>query len=87
MLHYLVEGVEFANLVPAFVRHLYVLTAHQHYITDVEKVNPIKSIGPPRAKLSGQLGRLRYAELISLRLSVHVVITFEALDFFDGLEA
>ena len=87
LLHYLIEGVEFAYFVPALVRHLDVLTAHQHHITDVEKVNPIKSIGPPRTKLSRQLGRLRYAELVSLRLSIHVVIAFEALDFLDGLEA
>jgi hypothetical protein len=87
VLHYLFKGIEFADLVPAFMRHLNVLSTHEHHISNVEEVNPIQPIGSSRAKFSRKFRWLRYTKLVSLRLSVHVVVSFETLDFFDGLEA
>lgn len=64
-----------------------VLATHQHDVANVEEIYPVESVGPPRAELTRKLRRLRYTQLIPLSLPVHVVVTFQALYFLDGLEA
>ena len=87
MLHYLLEGVELADFIPTLVGHLNVLPSHEHHVADVEEVDPVETVLPPRSCLPWQLGRLRDSELVPLCLPVHVEITLQPFDFFDGLEA
>ena len=65
------------------MRHLDVLTSHQHDVTNVEEVYPVESI----AFLALRWHVLSNPQLISLRASIHVGVFLESINLFNADKA